>query len=87
MSTDGDIEIPITAVMPRTSGTTKKLTAKRMGANVILHGDSLSESAHHAENLAAQSEWLLLPVNAGLFSTCATTSYEPLMIAGLSTHV
>ena len=44
--------IPITVVMPRCAPLIKLATCRRLGANVILHGDSYSQARAHAEELA-----------------------------------
>ena len=44
--------IPVTVVMPRFAPIIKSSTSRKLGANVILHGDSFLEAREHALRLA-----------------------------------
>lgn len=46
--------IPVTVVMPRFAPIIKSSTCRRLGANVILHGDSFLEAREHALELSAK---------------------------------
>lgn len=46
--------IPVTVVMPRFAPIVKMSMCRRMGANVILHGENFSEAFKHAHQLAVE---------------------------------
>ncbi len=48
----GLLGIPVTVVMPRFAPLIKVATCRKLGANVILHGDNLAQARAHAEELA-----------------------------------
>jgi threonine dehydratase len=48
----GLLGIPVTVVMPRFAPLIKVATCRKLGANVILHGDNLGQAREHAEGLA-----------------------------------
>lgn len=48
----GLLGIPVTVVMPRFAPLIKVATCRKLGANVILHGDNLAQAREHAEGLA-----------------------------------
>ena len=50
----GLLNIPTTVVMPRFAPVIKSATCRKLGANVILHGNNLAEARAHADTLAAQ---------------------------------
>lgn len=50
----GLLDIPVTVVMPHYAPLIKVATCRRLGANVVLHGDSFGEARAHADELAAQ---------------------------------
>ncbi|MES2353499.1 MAG: threonine ammonia-lyase [Pseudomonadota bacterium] len=50
----GLLKIPVTVVMPQFAPLIKVATCRKLGANVLLHGDNLAEAKAHAENLGAQ---------------------------------
>jgi threonine dehydratase len=50
----GLLNIPTTVVMPRFAPVIKSATCRKLGANVVLHGNDLAEARAHADMLAAQ---------------------------------
>ncbi len=48
--------IPVTVVMPRFAPLVKVATCRRLGANVLLHGDTFEEARAQATTLAAQKQ-------------------------------
>jgi len=48
------LEVPVTVVMPRFAPLIKHTTCRRLGAKVILHGESFQEAFEHAQQLAAE---------------------------------
>jgi len=48
--------VPVTVVMPRFAPLIKHTTCRRLGAKVILHGESFQEAFEHAQQLAVQSQ-------------------------------
>jgi threonine dehydratase len=45
--------VPVTVVMPRFAPLIKVATCRRLGATVVLHGDTLAEAKAHADELTA----------------------------------
>jgi threonine dehydratase len=50
----GLMNIPTTVVMPRFAPVIKSATCRKLGANVVLHGNDLAEARAHADQLEAQ---------------------------------
>ncbi len=50
----GLLKIPVTVVMPRFAPLIKVANCRKLGANVILHGDNLAEARSHADAVAEQ---------------------------------
>lgn len=50
------LDVPVTVVMPRFAPLIKHTTCRRLGAKVILHGESFQEAFEHAQQLAAESQ-------------------------------
>ncbi len=50
------LQVPVTVVMPRFAPLIKSSTCRRLGAEVVLHGDSFLEAREHALKLAAERE-------------------------------
>jgi len=73
----------VTAVLPHTSSSVKVQMIRQLGAQVLLHGASLAESAEEAKTIAAQSDALLLPFNLGDITQSNATT--PLALAGYGT--
>jgi threonine dehydratase len=48
-----DLQIPVTVVMPRFAPLIKVATCRRLGANIVLHGDDFSQAKAKADELAA----------------------------------
>ncbi len=46
------LEVPVTVVMPRFAPLIKRTTCRKLGADVILHGESFQEAFEHAQQLA-----------------------------------
>src|SRR4051794_39280573 len=49
-----DLGIPVTVVMPRFAPLIKVATCRRLGANVVLHGDDFAKAKAKADELAAE---------------------------------
>lgn len=49
------LHIPVTVVMPRYAPLVKVATCRRLGANVILHGNTFDEAREHADALATDN--------------------------------
>ncbi len=65
--------IPATIVMPRTTPFTKVRNTERLGAEVVLIGDTLNEALDHARRLEAQGRVFIHPFD------------DPLVMAGQGT--
>ena len=50
----GLLGIPVTVVMPRFAPLIKAATCRRLGAEVVLHGDNLADARAHADALVAE---------------------------------
>ncbi len=50
------LSIPATVVMPTTAPLIKISNCRRLGANVIVHGNSFADARQHADQLAAQND-------------------------------
>lgn len=50
----GLLKIPVTVVMPRFAPLIKVANCRKLGANVVLHGDNLAEARSHADTLAEE---------------------------------
>ncbi|RME68058.1 MAG: threonine ammonia-lyase [Verrucomicrobia bacterium] len=48
--------IPVTVVMPKTAPLIKSATCARLGARVVLHGETFAEARAHADALAAREQ-------------------------------
>src|SRR3954453_21198070 len=48
-----DLQIPVTVVMPRFAPLIKVASCRRLGANVVLHGDDFAQAKAKADELAA----------------------------------
>jgi threonine dehydratase len=46
--------VAVTVVMPRFAPLVKRTTCRRLGANIILHGDSFRQAREHAQQLARE---------------------------------
>src|SRR3954469_22676541 len=51
-----DLQIPVTVVMPRFAPLIKVATCRRLGANVVLHGDDFAQAKAQADKLASQHQ-------------------------------
>ncbi|REK15779.1 MAG: threonine ammonia-lyase [Planctomycetota bacterium] len=49
------LEVPVTVVMPKFAPLIKRATCQRLGANIVLHGESFHEAYQHARSLADES--------------------------------
>src|SRR5690606_1858498 len=50
------LQIPVTVVMPRFAPLIKRTTCRRLGAEIILHGDSFQEAYEHAQALGRERQ-------------------------------
>jgi threonine dehydratase len=50
------LEVPVTVVMPRFAPLIKRTTCKKLGAHIVLHGESFQEAFEHARELAHQAQ-------------------------------
>jgi threonine dehydratase len=48
------LEVPATVVMPRFAPITKIVNCRRLGAEVVLHGDDFADARKHADELASE---------------------------------
>lgn len=53
----GLLEIPVTVVMPRSAPLVKQMTCRRLGANVVVHGDDFAQAFAEAQRLAREQGW------------------------------
>src|SRR6185369_3694504 len=51
-----DLQIPVTVVMPRFAPLIKVATCRRLGANVVLHGDDFAQAKTKADELATENQ-------------------------------
>jgi threonine dehydratase len=51
-----DLQIPVTVVMPRFAPLIKVANCRRLGANIVLHGDDFSQAKAKADELAAEQK-------------------------------
>src|SRR5262245_50444748 len=51
-----DLQIPVTVVMPRFAPLIKVATCRRLGANVVLHGDDFAQAKAKADELTAEQK-------------------------------
>ena len=49
--------VPVNVVMPRFAPLIKRATCRRLGANVVLHGETFQEAYEHARQLARESNF------------------------------
>jgi threonine dehydratase len=50
------LEVPVTVVMPRFAPLIKRTTCKKLGAQIVLHGETFHEAYEHARELSHQAK-------------------------------